>query len=137
MPNRASAPSAHRTGRINSLRRTNCPPAAVAYQLHPRAWSKWALAKSLDPAGFVEGRQFDHLPLMLEGAAAGLGVAIAPEFLIEREIFSQRLIAPLGFVPCGAFFAFCTMSNRQDEELTKLRDWVKSETIKASPSPTL
>lgn len=94
---------------------------------HPQAWSEWAVAQGLDPADFGGGRQFDHLPLMLEAAAAGLGVAIAPELLVEREISRRRLVAPLGFVPCGAVFAFCTMNNRQDEELTRLRDWLKSE----------
>jgi DNA-binding transcriptional LysR family regulator len=94
---------------------------------HPQAWSEWAAVQGLDPASFGGGRQFDHLPLMLEAAVAGLGIAIAPELLVEREISRQRLIAPLGFVPCGAVFAFCTMSNRQDEGLTALRDWLKSE----------
>jgi len=94
---------------------------------HPQAWSEWAVGQGLDPAGFGGGRQFDHLPLMLEAAVAGLGVAIAPELLVEREISRRRLIAPLGFVPSGAVFAFCTMSHRQDEALATLCDWLKSE----------
>lgn len=104
---------------------------------HPHAWSEWAIAQGLDPAGFSSGRQFDHLPLMLEAAAAGLGVAIAPGLLVERDIVRERLMAPLGFVPCGAFFAFCTAGKRQDEGLSTLRDWLKSEGDRAGLADVL
>lgn len=94
---------------------------------NPQAWPDWATAHALDPAGLRGGRQFDHLPLMLEAAVAGLGVGIAPELLVEGEIARGRLVVPLGFVPCGAHFAFCTLQSRQDDALMALRDWLKRE----------
>lgn len=94
---------------------------------NPQAWSEWAVGQGLDPATLKGGRHFDHLSLMLEAAAAGLGVGIAPALLVERDIAGERLVAPLGFAPCGAFFAFCTMRSRQDDALIALRDWVKRE----------
>jgi DNA-binding transcriptional LysR family regulator len=94
---------------------------------HLQAWPEWAVEHGLDSALFKSGRQFDHLPLMLEAAVAGLGLAIAPALLVERDIAQGRLIAPLGFVSCGAVFAFCTMRNRQDDALMTLRDWLKHE----------
>lgn len=94
----------------------------------PHAWLEWAQAQGLDTAEFSVGRQFDHLPLMLEAAVAGLGIAIAPALLVEREIAQQRLIAPLGFVACGAVFAFCILNSRRDDPgLLALRDWLQSE----------
>ncbi|ALK30690.1 LysR substrate-binding domain-containing protein [Burkholderia plantarii] len=94
---------------------------------HPQAWREWAAAQGLDATGFDGGRQFDHLSLMLEAAAARLGVAVAPALLVEREIVGGRLVAPLGFVACGGAFAFCTLRGRQAEGLATLRDWLKQE----------
>lgn len=55
-----------------------------------------------------EGRRFDHLPLHIEAAVAGLGIAIGPAVLVERELAQGKLIAPLGFGPSDAVFALCT-----------------------------
>ncbi|CAB3771373.1 LysR substrate-binding domain-containing protein [Paraburkholderia humisilvae] len=93
----------------------------------PHAWEDWASRNEVEPAMFAGGRRFDHLSLLLEAAAAGLGVAIAPALLVERELSQGRLIAPLGFVPSGAFFAFCAMSGRSDKALYCLREWLKEE----------
>ena len=94
----------------------------------PQAWATWAKAQGLDPATFATSRQFDHLPLLLEAAAADLGVAIAPELLVEREIMQGRLVAPFGFTACGSSFMFCTTAARSKEtKLVLLRDWLQSE----------
>lgn len=91
----------------------------------PQAWVEWAKASGLDSAAFAGGRQFDHLPLLLEAAANGLGVAIAPALLVEREIAQQRLVAPLGFIPCGNAFSLCLSASRSGETpLEELRDWL-------------
>lgn len=90
------------------------------------AWADWAQANKLDPTEFGGGRQFDHLPLMLEAAANGLGVAIAPALLVERELAQGRLLAPLGFVPSGKRFSLCVSSGRvQEGALDTLRQWLQ------------
>ncbi|MBB4199549.1 transcriptional regulator [Rhodoblastus sphagnicola] len=95
---------------------------------HPEAWPIWAATLGLPAAGFDAGRRFDHLALMLEAAASGLGVGIAPALLVAREIESGRLVAPFGFAPCGASFAFCTLRTRAAEPgLRALRQWLEDE----------
>ncbi|WP_414449301.1 LysR substrate-binding domain-containing protein [Burkholderia sp. 22PA0099] len=94
---------------------------------NPQAWADWAAAQGLDAAGFGGGRRFDHLSLMLEAAAARLGVAIAPALLVEREIAAGRLVAPLGFVAGGGAFAFCTRRGQAAAGVTALRDWLLRE----------
>jgi DNA-binding transcriptional LysR family regulator len=91
----------------------------------PHAWREWAGVQQLEPGAFEGGRSFDHLSLLLEAAAAGLGVAIAPALLVERDIALQRLVAPLGFVAAGASFACCIAASRADTpELQRVRDWL-------------
>lgn len=100
------------------------------------AWAEWAQAQGLDPALFASGRQFDHLPLMLEAAANGLGVAIAPALLVEREIAQGRLVAPLGFQPCGQAFTLCLASTRSHEApLLALREWLARLAMIPAPDP--
>ena len=97
----------------------------------PDAWKDWAVAQGLDSAAFASGRRFDHLPLLLEAAAAGLGVAIAPALLVEREIARGRLTAPLGFAPCGSSFTLCIGAGRAREAaFASLREWLQDEALR-------
>jgi len=93
-----------------------------------QAWMEWAEVQGLNTAAFKEGRQFDHLPLLLEAAAAGLGIAIAPALLVEREFVHGRIVAPLGFSACGSVFAFCVNADcARDSRLVELREWLQRE----------
>ncbi|GJH33723.1 LysR family transcriptional regulator [Paraburkholderia hospita] len=93
----------------------------------PHAWMEWASRNGVEPAMFAEGRRFDHLSLLLEAAAAGLGVAIAPALLVERELSQGKLIAPLGFESNDAVFALCAMRGRSDTAFCDLREWLVKE----------
>jgi DNA-binding transcriptional LysR family regulator len=44
----------------------------------------------------------EHAYFLLEAAASGLGVAIGSYPLVEPDLKSGRLAAPLGFVPTGS-----------------------------------
>jgi DNA-binding transcriptional LysR family regulator len=63
---------------------------------------------------------------MLEAAAAGLGIAIAPAVLVEADLHRGRLAAPLGFVESGAAFSLCMRKDaaRADAALERLRGWL-------------
>lgn len=71
----------------------------------PAAWDHWAHAcgVTLDPR--QPGRRLDQLGHMLEAAAAGLGVGIAPRELVQADIRAGRLAAPLGFRETGGRFS--------------------------------
>jgi LysR family glycine cleavage system transcriptional activator len=63
------------------------------------AWAAWAkrTGAALPPA--PAEREFEHNSYMLEAAAAGLGVAIAPWAFAAPDIDNGRLVAPFGFAP--------------------------------------
>ena len=89
------------------------------------AWASWAKLQGLDDRQLKQVRHFDNLQLMLEGAAAKLGIAIAPERLVQRELQQGRLIAPLGFASGSSVFSLCILQPRAAEEsLTALRQWM-------------
>ncbi len=70
----------------------------------PQAWEQWARAQGWVLAPEAGQRQFDQLGHMLEAAAAGLGVGIAPQMLVQGHLRDGRLVAPLGFQETGGHF---------------------------------
>lgn len=92
----------------------------------PDAWKDWATRQGMELAPRQPGREFDHLGHMLEAAAAGLGIAIAPAVLVESELHRGRLAATLGFIESGAAFSLCTRKHaaHADDALERLRGWL-------------
>ncbi|MHB8354157.1 MAG: LysR substrate-binding domain-containing protein [Burkholderiales bacterium] len=111
--------------------------APLLYTLSRReAWIDWAELNELDPARLHLTRHFDNLQLMLEAAIAKLGIAIAPQPLVQRELQQRRLIAPLGFTSSPSEFALCVQSSRaQEPHLAALCTWMAEQT--RLPSETL
>jgi LysR family glycine cleavage system transcriptional activator len=72
----------------------------LSTQTRPTAWTDWLSASAADVPGRLEAhRSFDHFYLLIQAAACGLGVAVAPHMLVIDELKSGRLVAPFGFVP--------------------------------------
>lgn len=89
------------------------------------AWAEWAGRVGLGVEGLDEGQVFDHLPYMLEAAAAGLGVALAPELLVRRDLAVGRLVAPLGFIESAGLYTWLTpAANSRRGPIVALRDWL-------------
>lgn len=73
----------------------------------PDAWSAWARRArpvehaALQPSRGRPDQYFDHFFLSLQAAEAGLGVAIAPFFMVLDNLAAGTLVAPAGFIPDG------------------------------------
>lgn len=94
--------------------------------LRPVDWSEWlnmARVPNLESQGLV---QFDHTYLALEAAMDGLGVAMAPLFLIGRELQEHRLdqlfISIVAPAP-GYFFVSAPVRER-DAAIAALKSWL-------------
>jgi len=92
----------------------------------PQAWDSWLRAQGLDPARLRLGTGFDHLTYLLEAAAAGLGVAIAPQELVQADLDSGRLVAPWGFASTGGQWALCSLAGNCDPRLDALAAWLQA-----------
>ena len=71
------------------------------------------------------GQGFAHLYYLLEAAAAGLGIAIAPEPLVRDDLAAGRLIAPWGFVETDAQWVLCHRRGREDPRVEALAGWLR------------
>lgn len=57
----------------------------------PKMWAQWCEANGLDVTSAYQGNRFDQFSMVIEAAAAGLGVALVPRYLIEQELQQDRL----------------------------------------------
>lgn len=99
------------------------------------SWRVWSELTGVDlPPAAVE-REFAHNHSMIEAAASGMGVAIAPWAFVEPDIAAGRLVAPYGFARRPSEFAFLRPSGRKDAAVDAFRDWLVAEGA-VSPPPT-
>lgn len=57
----------------------------------PTAWRDWFASAGLSDATAFRGSRFDQFAMIAGAAAAGLGAALVPRFLIEDELRTGRL----------------------------------------------
>ena len=93
----------------------------------PQAWPSWAASNGLDASALKLGQGFEHLYYLLEAAAAGLGVAIAPQQLVADDLAAGRLVAPWGFVETSARLALWVPARRLDKRAQLLATWLRHE----------
>ncbi|TLF49173.1 LysR family transcriptional regulator [Halomonas urmiana] len=96
-------------------------------QSRPQAWSQWFAAQGLDPAAMRHDQSFEHLHYMLEAALVGLGVAIAPSYLVEEDLRTGRLIAPWGFIETPARLGLWLPPGAPRRDLARLVEWLTRE----------
>ncbi len=99
----------------------------------PQAWPHWFAAQGLDGSAIAAGSTFEHLTYLLEAAAAGLGVAIAPQELVQADLDSGRLVAPWGFVDTGGQWALCAARGHRGPRIAGLAGWLR-QALHATPA---
>ncbi|GLQ97666.1 LysR family transcriptional regulator [Dyella mobilis] len=90
----------------------------------PQAWPTWAKAGDVQ-AALHYGQGFTRLFYMLEAAVAGLGVAIAPEQLVQDDLDAGRLLAPWGFRQTDAQWILAAPRRRNDSRIEALAAWLR------------
>jgi DNA-binding transcriptional LysR family regulator len=93
----------------------------------PQAWPSWAAHNALDAGALKLGQGFEHLYYLLEAAAAGLGVAIAPQQLVADDLTAGRLVAPWGFVETSARLALWVPIRSRNNRAERLAQWLRQE----------
>ncbi|QQE08261.1 LysR family transcriptional regulator [Cupriavidus sp. ISTL7] len=92
----------------------------------PNAWQTWADITGQTLSRAPEQR-FEHFYFSLQAAVAGLGVAIGPWHLVQDDIASGMLAAPMGFVEDGS--RYCLLSPvpiRAGTPAAAVLDWLKT-----------
>lgn len=95
----------------------------------PRAWVQWLQEHGVAGVDGLRGPQYQHHAMVAEAAAAGLGIALMPRFLLEAELASGRLVVPFD-LPLddgqAYVFAYAEEAGKQPA-LRAFRDWLLDE----------
>ncbi|MBU9230415.1 LysR family transcriptional regulator [Burkholderia multivorans] len=107
-------------------------PADLAHETLLRSyrtdeWLGWFDAAQLEP-WTVNGPVFDSSRLMVEAAMQGVGIALAPACMFERELQLGLLARPLDIdVHAGGYWLTSLKSKSLTPAMTLFRDWITAE----------
>ena len=99
-------------------------------------WGRW-LAHHGAPGLRPPGMLFDQFATLTQGAIHGMGAALIPTFLIERELTEGRLIPIFGPpVPAlGSYYLVWPNTLPERAPLRSLRLWLQGETTDPALTP--
>ncbi|MDN7653979.1 beta-lactamase transcriptional regulator PenR [Burkholderia multivorans] len=112
-------------------------PADLAHETLLRSyrtdeWLGWFDAAQLEP-WTVNGPVFDSSRLMVEAAMQGVGIALAPACMFERELQLGLLARPLDIdVHAGGYWLTSLKSKSLTPAMTLFRDWITAEASTAA-----
>ncbi|HEV7265820.1 MAG TPA: LysR substrate-binding domain-containing protein [Falsiroseomonas sp.] len=92
----------------------------------PRGWMQWLAEGGVEGIDGLRGPLFQHMAMVAEAVAAGLGVALLPRFLIEPDIAAGRVAIPFDRALTGeAAYRFAYPEAAGEvPALRAFRDWV-------------
>lgn len=94
----------------------------------PDAWERWMDLNDVE-AGAVHGMLFDQFATAAQAAMAGVGVALLPEFLIEEELQSGKLVKAVerSTPSAGAYYLVWPSDRGDHPPLVAFRSWILEE----------
>lgn len=101
----------------------------------PAAWGEWLSAIGRPDLAFESHERYEHFYLLIQAAACGLGVALAPRFLVDDEIRRGHVVAPFGFVRGPHELSLWIAPHlRTRGDVRGLADWIEIEMDASGPS---
>jgi LysR family glycine cleavage system transcriptional activator len=93
----------------------------------PNAWKEWAEQMNCGEVGLTAHERYEHFYLVIEAASSQLGVALAPHYVVEKEIETGQLVAPFGFIDSPhTLNLWIAPHERLREDVKQLASWIKT-----------
>lgn len=98
----------------------------------PTAWAEWFAAVGHTTDAVWRGARFDQFSMVSQAAAAGLGAALVPRFLVEEELALGRLMQlfPVPLSTRSAYFLARPESKGRSALLEAFEAWLAEEAIR-------
>ncbi|MGY6704396.1 LysR family transcriptional regulator [Roseinatronobacter sp.] len=98
-------------------------------ETRPMLWPEWLGAQGQPVARGFQGHRFDQISLLIEAALAGIGAALLPSYLIERELQAGDLRALSGgsLQTDTAYWVVIPDASASDPVPLAFRDWINGQ----------
>lgn len=95
-------------------------------ETRPEAWSHWMRLHGVDPPALT-GMFCDQFAAMVQAAIHGVGVALVPLYLIERELAEGYLVSAYGgpIASLGSYYLASPAARADYPPLARFRIWLQ------------
>jgi LysR family glycine cleavage system transcriptional activator len=95
----------------------------------PNAWREWLDAHQVHGVNASAGPRFEHMYMIMQAAAAGMGVALLPRLLVNDDVGAGRLMMPLegSYLSREAYCLVYPEAKRHDPKVNAFRSWILRE----------
>ena len=104
----------------------------------PHAWPDWLGAVGMSGLEHEDEPAFGHFFMTLQAATQGLGVAIVPELLVQKDLEAGALVKPFDVAveSAGAYYLLCRQHQWDTPKVRAFREWLLSEAAGAGGADT-
>jgi len=97
-------------------------------ETRPDAWTDWFATQGVTGTP-IGGTIHDQFSTIMQMALHGMGVALLPDYLVEQELATGRLVPLCGgpITMRGAYYLVWPARRAQDAALTAFRDWLAGQ----------
>ncbi len=106
-------------------------------ETRPQAWAEWFARSGVTAPTPLPGTMYDQFSTITQAALHGLGVALMPDYLVEEELATGRLVA-LAEAPAeaeGAYYLVWPRARAEEPSLLAFRDWLATRAQPEDPLP--
>ncbi len=95
----------------------------------PSLWPDWFRVAGIDPRQALRGARFDHFDMVIDAAAAGLGVGLVPDIIARGALQSGRLVqaSPRVLETGQAYTLIYPERSLALPGFARFRDWLSAE----------
>ncbi|WP_431855223.1 LysR substrate-binding domain-containing protein [Azospirillum sp.] len=98
-------------------------------------WPAWCRAHGLPPTVLTDPLVVDQTFFAIQAAEDGLGLAVVPALLVERQLATNRLVTPLGGrAAVSGTYSLLEHARKPRPGATALRQWLIGEFAHADPA---
>ena len=92
----------------------------------PYAWRQWFGSLGLQVEGDLSGPRYELFSMLAQAAMHGMGVALIPPLMIQRELAEGRLVVPLehAYLSDKAYYLIVPERKAESAALRAFRDWL-------------
>lgn len=106
-------------------------------QTRTNAWQDWFTQQGVTEKTGLNGMIYDQFATITQAALHGLGVALMPDYLVEQDVATGRLVTLHrdATETKGAYFLVWPERKSADAALVKFRDWLADKAQPEDPLP--